>query len=80
MPEVTLFTRKNCHLCEEAKEILAEERAKTPFTYEEIDVDSDPALAKKYGEEVPVIEIHGKKAFKYRIDDIKRFHRLLRTP
>jgi hypothetical protein len=38
-----------------------------PMTLEEVDVDSDPELRRKYGEEVPVLFINGRKAFKYRL-------------
>jgi glutaredoxin len=34
---------------------------------EEIDVDTAPELREKYGSEVPVLFINGRKAFKYRV-------------
>ncbi len=71
-----LFTRGQCPLCEEAK---AEVRALfgTDLPIEEIDVDADPQLAEKYGEEVPVGFLGGEKAFKYRVDR-RRLRRLYR--
>ena len=56
-----LFTRGHCPLCEEAK---AEVRTLfgTDLPIEEIDVDADPQLAEKYGEEVPVGFLGGEKA------------------
>ena len=46
-----LYGRKHCHLCERMAQAL---RARgVPF--EEIDVDADPALRKRYGERVPVL-------------------------
>jgi hypothetical protein len=33
---------------------------------EEIDVDQSPELKERYGAEVPVLLINGRKAFKYR--------------
>jgi glutaredoxin len=68
MPAVTLYTRAGCHLCEVAKGVLEEARLERPFELTTIDVDSDPALAERYGGEVPVVEIDGRKAFKFRID------------
>jgi hypothetical protein len=38
-----------------------------PLELEEIDVDSSPALQELYGEEVPLLFIDGRKAFKYRV-------------
>jgi glutaredoxin len=67
-PRVTLYTRAGCHLCEVAKQNLLAARRRAPFELEEIDIDSDAALQKLYNEEVPVVAINGRKAFKYRVD------------
>jgi glutaredoxin len=67
-PEVVLYTRARCHLCEEAKEQLRALRQHAAFELREIDIDSDPELQRRYNDEVPVIFIHGRKAFKYRVD------------
>jgi glutaredoxin len=65
--KVTLYTRGGCHLCDEAKQAIESARRRTAFDYEEFDIDSDPRLRQLYNEEVPVIAIDGKKAFKYRV-------------
>ncbi len=57
MIEVTLFTRNDCQLCDEAKEMVLELEKEIPLTFKEVDIDSDPALKKQYGLEVPVIKI-----------------------
>ena len=67
-PKVTLFTRAGCCLCDEAKQVLMAARGRADFDYEEVDIDSDAALARRYNDEVPVIAINGAKAFKYRVD------------
>jgi glutaredoxin len=64
---VTLYTRAGCHLCDEAKRVIQAVRPRAEFQYEELDIDADPALLELYNEEVPVIAIDGKKAFKYRL-------------
>jgi glutaredoxin len=64
---VTLYTRRGCHLCDDARLAIEAARRLHPFQYEEIDIDSDAALRKQYNEEVPVIAIDGRKAFKYRL-------------
>jgi hypothetical protein len=38
-----------------------------PVTLEEIDIDSSAELQALYGEEVPVLFVNGRKAFKYRV-------------
>lgn len=75
-PRVTLYTRVGCCLCDDAKRVLLEARGRTDFDYEEVDIDGDPDLRRLYNEEVPVIAVNGRKAFKYRVD-MKEFLRLL---
>jgi glutaredoxin len=65
--KVTVYTRRGCHLCDEAKHVIESVRQRAAFDYEEFDIDSDPQLRQLYNEEVPVIAIDGKKAFKYRV-------------
>jgi glutaredoxin len=67
-PSVTLYTRKECHLCDVAKGVLAQVRAEREFDLTTLDIDADPELRALYDHEVPVIAINGRKAFKYRVD------------
>lgn len=76
MKTVTLYTRAGCHLCEDARRVLAEARRRTDFTYEEKDIDSDAGLLRLYHEQVPVIAIDGRRAFRFRVD-LNRFLREL---
>ena len=57
MLTVTLYTRKDCHLCDQAKADLESLQSKYPHRLVEIDIDSDPALQKKYLVEIPVVEV-----------------------
>jgi uncharacterized membrane protein len=57
MLTVTLYTRKDCHLCEQARADLRSLQAKFPHQLAEIDIDADPALQKAYLVEIPVVEI-----------------------
>ncbi len=57
MVNVTLYTRQNCHLCDETKADLESLQEKYPHRLVEIDIESDPALLSAHGEAVPVIEI-----------------------
>jgi len=75
---VTLYTRAGCHLCEEAKQVLAAARRQMEFAYEERDIDTDDELRRLYNEEVPVVAIDGRKAFKYRVDMNEFLKRLAR--
>ena len=68
MTRVTLYTRAGCCLCDDAKRVIEAARRQARFDYREIDIDSDPELRAQYNDEVPVIAIDGRKAFKYRVD------------
>lgn len=57
MITVTLYMRKDCHLCQQAKADLEALQAQYPHRLVEIDIDSDPALLKKYLIEIPVVEV-----------------------
>ncbi len=66
--ELTLYTRQRCHLCEEAKYALAPVLMEFGVALREIDVDTDPALAARFGEQVPVLMLDDRKLAKLRID------------
>ena len=68
LPLVEILGTPACHLCAEAKAVLHELQTIHPFVLREIDVSEYPALMQRYGEEIPVVFINGRKAFKYRID------------
>ena len=74
--EVLLYTRSQCCLCDQAKQQLRDLQEQSRFQYQEVDIDRDPELRQRYNEEVPVVFIHGKKAFKFRIDPRQFLKRL----
>jgi glutaredoxin len=49
------------------KTVIRQVAERTPIEIEEINIDSSAALKQKYGEEVPVLFINGRKAFKYQV-------------
>lgn len=74
MRKMTLYTRGECHLCDEAKAAVM--RHFPNLAIEEVDVDTAPELIRLYGEEVPVGYLGETKVFKYHLD-VKRLRRLL---
>ena len=68
MHEVVVYSRKGCHLCDIVKNQLGQLQPGNNFHWREIDIDTDPELKQKYNDEIPVVFINGRKAFKYRID------------
>jgi glutaredoxin len=81
LPRLTLYTRLECGLCDEAKEALLEVRRAIPFELELIDLDHEAPPEKRaaYDWEVPVVELHGRKIMKYHVDPA-RLARLLSAP
>ena len=76
MHEVLVYSRKGCHLCDVVKETLTQLRGEADFEWREVDIDADPELCEKYNDEIPVVFIDGRKAFKYHMDG-RRFLRAL---
>ena len=67
MHDVVVYSRKDCHLCEIVKNTLMQVQGKADFQWSEVDIDTDPELRQKFTDEVPVVFIGGRKAFKYRM-------------
>ena len=67
--QVVVYSRKGCHLCEIVKESIVKLHKRGGFTWREVDVDSDSEIRRLYNDEVPVVFINGRKAFKYRMDE-----------
>ena len=67
--QVVVYSRKGCHLCEIVKESMTKLHRRGGFTWQEIDVDSSEELRHKFSDEVPVVFIDGRKAFKYHMDE-----------
>lgn len=70
MLTVTLYTKKDCHLCDQARADLESLKEKYPHRLVEIDINSDPVLLKAYLVEIPVLEI-GPYVLKYPFDKQK---------
>ena len=65
--KLTLYSRKDCCLCDDMKSVIADVALKIPIEVEVIDVDGADERREKFGNEVPVLFIDGRKAFKYRV-------------
>jgi glutaredoxin len=77
--QVRLYTRPGCHLCEEAKREMLAAACADQYIMEEINIDHDPELAERYGQEIPVITINGIKSFKYRLTASEFKRKILRA-
>ena len=52
-----LYTRPECHLCDQVKEDLESLREAYTFEIIEVNIDQDDDLQKEYGMEIPVVKI-----------------------
>ncbi len=82
MVNVTIYSKKDCHLCDIAKETLLKVQQELPFSLNEIDIEKDKTAFEKYKYLIPVIEIDGEKVFNYRINEneMKKILRLKSQP
>jgi len=71
MHEVVVYSREGCHLCDVVKDTLKQMQGEADYTWREVDIDADADLRQKYNDEVPVVFIDGRKAFKYHMDGQK---------
>lgn len=65
---ITLYTRADCHLCDEARAIVRAVCAELGESFEEIDVDDAVGLPARYDDEVPVTLVDGKQHDFWRVD------------
>src|SRR5262245_35012589 len=67
--KVIVYVKSGCTLCGPAMESVERARRDVDFSLEKVDISGDPALIAKYGNEVPVVTIGGRKAFKGRVQE-----------
>ena len=73
-PHVIVYSRPGCHLCDEAKAAIATSGVADRFTFEEINIESDEELLRKYQYDIPVVTVDGIEAFRHRVD-VDQFRR-----
>lgn len=78
MIELRLYTRRDCELCREMEEVLARELERFEARLERVEIDGNPELEGRFGQEVPVLFVNERKAFKYRCNGRELRKRLLR--
>ena len=64
--KAVLYTRQDCHLCEQARQVLE----RNGFQVESIDIDGDESLRQQFGLCVPVVKINGRVRFRGRVNEI----------
>ena len=67
-PHVIIYSRPGCHLCDEAKAAIMTAGCSDRFTLEEVNIESDDELLRKYKYDIPVIAIDGVESIIHRVD------------
>lgn len=67
-PRVTLYSRPGCHLCDDARVVVAAVCEELGESFEEVSIDDDPELTRRFGEEIPVTFVDGRQHDFWRVD------------
>ncbi|HCD36224.1 glutaredoxin family protein [Chlorobium phaeovibrioides] len=71
VPQVTIYGKPGCCLCDEALEVMSRIQVRVPFLLEKVDITSSADLHSLYGNDIPVIHIDGREAFRQRVDEAR---------
>jgi glutaredoxin len=66
---LTVYSKPDCHLCEDAISVLEGLRSQLDFELVELDITADDALHRAYFERIPVLEIDGEELCEYFVDE-----------
>ncbi len=64
---VRIYSKPNCGLCDQARDVLERVRARIPFDLVEEDIRASPTLLAAYRYDIPVVIIDGLATFKHRL-------------
>lgn len=67
--KVIIYTKEECHLCHQAKDVLYSYRKWLP-EIEEVDITTNPEFMEKFSEQIPVVEIDGTIRFRGQVNEI----------
>ena len=77
MTKVVIYSKPECHLCDEAKAAIQAAGCEGQYTLEEVNIESDPELRRRYRYDIPVITLDGVEAFRHRLSP-EQFREALR--
>ncbi len=66
---VTLYSRPGCHLCDDARAVVAAVCADLAVAWTEVDITGDTDLHRRYGEQIPVTLVDGRQHDFWRVDE-----------
>ena len=68
---LTLYTRENCGLCEQAEDALRRARKLIHFETEVVYIEDDPALCSRYQDRVPVIVVGDEEVASAPVEEVR---------
>jgi glutaredoxin len=66
---VLMLGRPGCHLCDDAREVIARVCSELGVDWEERSITDDPDLERQYGEQIPVTFVDGSQHDFWRVDE-----------
>ena len=66
--QLIVYSRRGCQLCDELVASLRPLQIRFDFELTVLDVDRDPMLCSRYGEDVPVLVHGGRELCRHRLD------------
>ncbi len=73
---VTVLSKPDCHLCEEAMAVLDGLRAELGFALAELDITSEEELHRAYFDRIPVVVVDGEELCEHFVDEARLRERL----
>ncbi|WP_406829533.1 glutaredoxin family protein [Pedococcus sp. KACC 23699] len=70
-PRIRLLGKPGCHLCDDARAVVARVAADLGVDWVEDSVLDDPALMERYGEQIPVTFVDGRQHDYWRVDEAR---------
>ena len=68
---ITLLGKPGCHLCDDAREVVARVATDLGVPWDEVDITSDPELQARWWEQIPVTLVDGVQHDFWRVDETR---------
>jgi glutaredoxin len=69
LPNVTLYSKPDCPLCDEARQALGRVHGRVAFDLDELDITTDGELEARLRERIPVVALDGEELFDFHVDE-----------
>jgi len=68
---VRLYSKPDCHLCDDARAIVERVCADLGTSYDEVDITTSPELTNAYADQIPVTFVDGRQHDFWRVDETR---------